>query len=146
MNVGSLFIQLTLLFQALPFEREETTTGGGLLLDPLPIFQTDRGCFLFSHGVCATFCIGLPHTHPTPHELGTERLADQRPSHKEIDDRDIPPVVVDLKFFPPQLIKQTRADVAPPQKGNGPMRNGVAPRLWILAVHRFHEEQLQVVW
>src|SRR5256885_9234841 len=67
------------------------------------------GCGLF--GFCrvrSTLGISFPDAHTTPHILHTIGFADQFPCEKEINHRDVAPVIVNGNLSSPEPIQQTR--------------------------------------
>ncbi len=89
--------------------------------------------------------LALPDTHAAPHQLRAVRFANQCPLQKQVNDRHIAPIKVNVDFFPAEPVQQPWADVRPSEKRELAMRNGVASSCGIPTVHCLHEQELQVV-
>src|SRR5215471_21585322 len=71
-------------------------------------------------GVFRACCIGcthgfrLPFTDSLPHESRTVGFSHMTAVDEEVDDADIPAIVIDLNFSASQTIEQTRAHIPVP--------------------------------
>jgi hypothetical protein len=122
MNLGTLLIELALPFKPFCLCCQSSSAGRRGCLYLLAICEAFCGCYLCEGRIRFARRLCFPDTNPPSHELGAIRFADQFPLQKEVDDRQIAPVVVDVNFFPAQPIEQSRTHIPSPQEQQAPVR------------------------
>lgn len=138
-------VELALFFNSLRFQHLYSSTCLCFFLNMLAVLSAVRCGRSLMRSIHPTLGRRLPDTDSSMQKLRTVGFANQLTLQKELDHRNIALVEVKSNFSASQPIKQSWTHVTPSQKRPSPRLYGVMACGWILAVHRLHEQELQVI-
>src|SRR5260221_12252373 len=122
-----------------------TASSSGFELDALPVLSTHACGFLCQDGIGTALGLRFPDTHPSIQELRAVGFSHQLAFQKEIDDRNVSAIKINVNFPTPQPVQQPWTRVAVAQEGEFPVADRIASGGWIFPIDCFHEQELQVI-
>src|ERR1041385_6111374 len=106
-NVGALLIKQTLLFQAFGFPCERLFPSPGFFLNTLTGGETDRTGLFGSFSIALSSGLRFPDAQPLSQQLGAIRLSPEFSLFKQVDHRNVSPVVINIDFSSTQSIQES---------------------------------------
>src|SRR5713226_1452244 len=110
-NVRTLLIKQTLLFQALGFQCERLFPRPGFLLNTLTGFQTHRTCLFGLFSIALSSCLRFPDAQPLSQQFGAIRLSPEFSFFKQVDHRNVPSIKENIDFSSTKPIQKSWADI-----------------------------------
>src|SRR5436309_14334699 len=146
MNLLTLSIKLPRLFLFADNTASLLFGGNDLSLDLCPNVSGSRSCGPRLCCVSASHDFRFPFADSLPHEGRTVGFSHITAVHKQINDRNITSVVIDLKFPIRQPIEQAWTHIPISMEGRArPIMDviGMPPHL---AVLRLHQQEFEIIW
>ena len=110
-NVRTLLIKQTLLFQAPGFQCERLFPRPGFLLNTLTGGEADCTCLFGLFSIALSSCLRFPDAQPLSQQFRAIRLSPQFSFFKQVDHRNVSPVVINIDLSSTQSIQESWTDI-----------------------------------